>query len=404
MTDIAYGSVPSSDVDVAPPAGAKVVDLGSGQRCDTRPEHAGRHGLDAVKAAADFPVVAPDSLVGLPRQDVRLVGGDRPPSSSTGRASAGSRSSSARPTRPAPGGSQLSGLPAVSLDGADRARARHAARNRARVAARRGRLRPRRLAAACRRRGGRAGRRSDRRAPGRGARARQALRRDRRRRPRRPDRRARRRVRLPRPERRRQDDVAAHAARPDPADRGLGAPLRPRPARSTARRRSTASPASSRARASTRTCRAARTCACSPTTTTRRPARGSTRCSRSSSCATAPRIASAATRTACASGSGIAASLLRSPRLLLLDEPTTGLDPAGMRDMRDLVRRLASEGITVLLSSHLLPRSRSSATGSRSSARARIVYEGELERPARHARRAACGCAPSSPSGRGRSC
>src|SRR5207245_5052284 len=51
---------------------------------------------------------------------------------------------------------------------------------------------------------------------------------------------------------------------------------------------------------------------------------------------------------------GIAASLLRSPRLLLLDEPTTGLDPAGMRDMRELVRRLSGEGITVLLSSHLL--------------------------------------------------
>jgi ABC-2 type transport system ATP-binding protein len=51
---------------------------------------------------------------------------------------------------------------------------------------------------------------------------------------------------------------------------------------------------------------------------------------------------------------GIAASLIRNPRLLLLDEPATGLDPAGMRDMRDLVRRLASEGITVLLSSHLL--------------------------------------------------
>ena len=51
---------------------------------------------------------------------------------------------------------------------------------------------------------------------------------------------------------------------------------------------------------------------------------------------------------------GIAAALLREPRLLLLDEPTTGLDPAGMRDMRDLVRRLAAEGITILLSSHLL--------------------------------------------------
>jgi ABC-2 type transport system ATP-binding protein len=51
---------------------------------------------------------------------------------------------------------------------------------------------------------------------------------------------------------------------------------------------------------------------------------------------------------------GIAAALLRAPRLLLLDEPTTGLDPAGMRDMRALVRRLADSGMTVVLSSHLL--------------------------------------------------
>jgi ABC-2 type transport system ATP-binding protein len=52
---------------------------------------------------------------------------------------------------------------------------------------------------------------------------------------------------------------------------------------------------------------------------------------------------------------GIAGALLRDPRLLILDEPATGLDPAGMRDMRVLIRRLASEGITVLLSSHQLP-------------------------------------------------
>jgi ABC-2 type transport system ATP-binding protein len=51
---------------------------------------------------------------------------------------------------------------------------------------------------------------------------------------------------------------------------------------------------------------------------------------------------------------GLAAALLRRPRLLVLDEPTTGLDPAGMRDMRALVRQLAAEGITVLLSSHLM--------------------------------------------------
>ena len=51
---------------------------------------------------------------------------------------------------------------------------------------------------------------------------------------------------------------------------------------------------------------------------------------------------------------GIAGALLRAPRLLLLDEPTTGLDPAGMRDMRVLIRRLADQGMTVLLSSHLM--------------------------------------------------
>ena len=49
---------------------------------------------------------------------------------------------------------------------------------------------------------------------------------------------------------------------------------------------------------------------------------------------------------------GVAASLLRAPRLLVLDEPANGLDPAGMRDMRTLVKRLAASGLTVLLSSH----------------------------------------------------
>lgn len=51
---------------------------------------------------------------------------------------------------------------------------------------------------------------------------------------------------------------------------------------------------------------------------------------------------------------GVAAALLGDPDLLILDEPTNGLDPAGMADMRRLVRRLADRGQTVLLSSHLL--------------------------------------------------
>ncbi|WP_341719536.1 ABC transporter ATP-binding protein [Micromonospora sp. FIMYZ51] len=51
---------------------------------------------------------------------------------------------------------------------------------------------------------------------------------------------------------------------------------------------------------------------------------------------------------------GVAAALLRDPRLLILDEPTNGLDPAGMADMRQLIRRLGASGHTVLVSSHLL--------------------------------------------------
>jgi hypothetical protein len=75
VTDIAYGAVPSSDVDVPPPAGANVVDLGSGPAGAEKTSGPAVTGLDAVQAAAGFPVVAPDSLVGLPRKDVRLVGG-----------------------------------------------------------------------------------------------------------------------------------------------------------------------------------------------------------------------------------------------------------------------------------------------------------------------------------------
>ena len=51
---------------------------------------------------------------------------------------------------------------------------------------------------------------------------------------------------------------------------------------------------------------------------------------------------------------GIAASLLGDPALVILDEPTNGVDPAGMRDIRAMVRRIAADGRTVLISSHLL--------------------------------------------------
>ncbi len=51
---------------------------------------------------------------------------------------------------------------------------------------------------------------------------------------------------------------------------------------------------------------------------------------------------------------GLAAALLGEPRILVLDEPANGLDPAGMRWLRDLLRRLADGGTTVLVSSHVL--------------------------------------------------
>ena len=51
---------------------------------------------------------------------------------------------------------------------------------------------------------------------------------------------------------------------------------------------------------------------------------------------------------------GVAAALLPNPELCILDEPTNGLDPAGIREMRSVIRGLADRGITVFVSSHLL--------------------------------------------------
>ena len=50
----------------------------------------------------------------------------------------------------------------------------------------------------------------------------------------------------------------------------------------------------------------------------------------------------------------VAATLLRDPELLILDEPSNGLDPAGIRENREMIRSLAERGVTVLLSSHVL--------------------------------------------------
>jgi ABC-2 type transport system ATP-binding protein len=51
---------------------------------------------------------------------------------------------------------------------------------------------------------------------------------------------------------------------------------------------------------------------------------------------------------------GLAAAMLRRPRLLILDEPANGMDPAGIRDLRAALRRLAHDGVTVVMSSHVM--------------------------------------------------
>ena len=51
---------------------------------------------------------------------------------------------------------------------------------------------------------------------------------------------------------------------------------------------------------------------------------------------------------------GIAAALIGDPQVLILDEPANGLDPEGIRWMRDLLKSLAAQGRTILVSSHLL--------------------------------------------------
>ena len=100
--------------------------------------------------------------------------------------------------------------------------------------------------------------------------------------------------------------------------------------------------------------------------------------SRPSSSPTARATASAATRTGCASGSGSRPRCCATRRLLLLDEPATGLDPAGMRDMRLLIRRLADQGMTVLLSSHLLTEVEEVCNRVAIVRSGAIVYEGEI--------------------------
>ncbi|MFI6286805.1 ABC transporter ATP-binding protein [Streptomyces sp. NPDC051018] len=75
---------------------------------------------------------------------------------------------------------------------------------------------------------------------------------------------------------------------------------------------------------------------------------------------------------------GLASALLRPRRLLVLDEPTNGLDPQGMREIRSLVRELAADGTTVFLSSHLLDEIEQVCTHAAVMARGRLLIQGPV--------------------------
>ena len=76
---------------------------------------------------------------------------------------------------------------------------------------------------------------------------------------------------------------------------------------------------------------------------------------------------------------GLAQALIHDPRLLVLDEPTAGVDPAGSRDIRDLILELKGRGITVLLSSHLLAQAQEICDRIGILANGVLVREGHLQ-------------------------
>lgn len=76
---------------------------------------------------------------------------------------------------------------------------------------------------------------------------------------------------------------------------------------------------------------------------------------------------------------GLATSLLRDPKLLILDEPANGLDPAGIRDMRTLIASLPDRGVTVLYSSHLLAEVEEVCNRVAIVNDGRIAFEGRLD-------------------------
>lgn len=77
---------------------------------------------------------------------------------------------------------------------------------------------------------------------------------------------------------------------------------------------------------------------------------------------------------------GIALALLPNPKLLILDEPTNGLDPIGIQDLRGLIRSFPAQGITVILSSHILTEVQQIADHIGIMASGKLGYEAEIQK------------------------
>lgn len=75
----------------------------------------------------------------------------------------------------------------------------------------------------------------------------------------------------------------------------------------------------------------------------------------------------------------IAATLLKDPALLILDEPTNGLDPAGIREIRETIRDLGESGVTVLLSSHILAEVQQVCTSATIIGNGRLLASGRVD-------------------------
>lgn len=81
---------------------------------------------------------------------------------------------------------------------------------------------------------------------------------------------------------------------------------------------------------------------------------------------------------------GIAMALINNPNLLILDEPTNGLDPVGIAELRELIKSFTNEGITVLISSHILSEIDQVADKVGILVNGKLAYEGENNKGSDH--------------------